>query len=92
VRELFGIPMGALAAVLALVCAAAVGGIAVLALRNRIFFRLGIRNLARRRARTALIVAGLMLGTAIISSALSTGDTISSTIRGIAVEALGQTD
>jgi putative ABC transport system permease protein len=92
VQELFGIPLGTLAVVLAVTCAAVLGGLAALALRNRIFFRLGVRNVGRRPARTALIVVGLMLGTAIISSALSTGDTISSTIRSTAVDALGQSD
>jgi putative ABC transport system permease protein len=46
----------------------------------------------RRRARTALIVLGLMLGTTIIASALATGDTMSHTIRSSAVESLGTTD
>ena len=48
--------------------------------------------MTRRPARSALIVLGLMLGTAIISSALSTGDTMSSTIRSSVIDSLGQTD
>jgi putative ABC transport system permease protein len=60
--------------------------------RNRVLVRLGVRNVGRRRARTVLIIVGLMLGTAIISSALSTGDTISYAIRSDVVEALGATD
>ncbi len=91
-QKLFGIPMGDLAVVLVIACAVALAALGALALRNRVFFRLGVRNVARRRARTALIVLGLMLGTAIVSSALSTGDTVSSTIRSVAVDALGQTD
>ena len=70
----------------------ALAGITVLALRNQVFFRLGIRSLTRRRGRTALIVVGLMLGTTIISAALATGDTMSHTIRSSATAALGQTD
>ena len=46
----------------------------------------------RRAARTALIVVGLMLGTTIIAAALTTGDTMSHTIRATAVAALGETD
>jgi putative ABC transport system permease protein len=91
-NELFGIPMGPLAVVLAFVLAAVVGVVAALALRNRVFFRLGVRNLARRPARTALIVVGLMLGTTIIASALTTGDTMSTTIRSSAIKSLGSTD
>src|SRR3990172_2376142 len=79
--------MGSLAVVLVIVLA-----VAALALRNRVFLRLGARNVSRRPARTALIVLGLMLGTAIISSALSTGDTMSNTIRSSVIDSLGQTD
>ena len=64
----------------------------MLAVRNRIFVKLALRNLPRRRARTALIVTGLMLGTAIIASALATGDTMSNTIRSSVVSSLGETD
>src|SRR5918993_1684843 len=90
--ELFGIPMESLAATLVVVLAVLLGALGALAIRNRIFLRLGIRNVTRRRARTALIVLGVMLGTTIISSALVTGDTMSHTIRSSAVEALGATD
>jgi putative ABC transport system permease protein len=91
-NEFFGIPIGPFATTLVVLFAAIMGILAVLALRNRVFLRLGVRNVTRRGARTALIVLGLMLGTTIISSALVTGDTMSHTIRSAAVEALGSTD
>jgi putative ABC transport system permease protein len=91
-KELFGIPMGPLAVVLVIALAVLVGGVGALAIRNRIFLKLGIRNVTRRRARTALIVLGLMLGTTIITSALATGDTMSHTIRSSAITSLGETD
>jgi putative ABC transport system permease protein len=90
--KLLGIPMGTLAVLLLGVLAIALGAVAVLALRNRVFFRLGVRSVRRRPGRSALIVAGLMLGTAIIAAALATGDTMGRTIRSSAVTALGQTD
>ncbi|HET8651765.1 MAG TPA: FtsX-like permease family protein [Gaiellaceae bacterium] len=90
--ELFGIPMESLALGILLALAILVGAIGALALRNRIFLKLGIRNVTRRRARTALIVLGLMLGTTIIASALATGDTMSHTIRSSAITSLGDTD
>ena len=77
---------------LAVVLAIALAAVAGLALRNRVFFRLGLRNVRRRRGRGGLIVAGLMLGTAIITAALPTGDTMSQTIRSGAITALGRTD
>jgi putative ABC transport system permease protein len=92
VTKIFGIPAGGLTAVLVVLLALALATVAAMAVRNRVFFRLGVRNLKRRRGRTVLIVTGLMLGTAIISAALATGDTMSHTIRASATTALGSTD
>jgi putative ABC transport system permease protein len=92
VNELFGIPLGTLLVVLAVAVATALGVVAVLAARHRVLVRLGVRNVGRRRSRTVLIVVGLMLGTAIIAAALTTGDTMSHTIRSEAIGALGNTD
>src|SRR5215207_6473682 len=91
-ESLFGIPIGPLAAVLAITLALVTSVVVAFALRNRVFFKLGVRNVRRRGGRTALIVLGLLLGTTIIAAALATGDTMSSTIRGTAVAALGETD
>jgi putative ABC transport system permease protein len=91
-QELFGIPIDTLLVILAVALAVALGAIAVLALRNRVLFKLGVRNVGRRRGRSALIVAGLMLGTAIIAAAMTTGDTMNHTIRATALDALGETD
>jgi putative ABC transport system permease protein len=91
-NKLFGIPMGGMEAALLAGLAVAFALVAALALRNRIFFRLGIRNARRRPGRSALIVVGLMLGTAIITASLATGDTMARTVRSSAVTALGQTD
>jgi putative ABC transport system permease protein len=90
--KLFGIPVGTLALVLAALLVLSLAAIAAVAVRNRVFVRLALRSAQRRRGRSALIVAGLMLGTVIISAALATGDTMSQTIRSTALGALGQTD
>ncbi len=90
--KLFGLPIGSVLAVLVAVLGISLAAIAVMAMRNRAFFRLGVRNARRRPARTALIVAGSMLGTTIIAAALATGDTMSHTIRTSAVSALGRAD
>ena len=90
--KLFGIPMDSLVVVLVVALGAALGSVAILALRNRVFLRLGVRNVNRRRARSALIVLGLMLGTTIIAAALATGDTMSTTIRSSATASLGHAD
>jgi putative ABC transport system permease protein len=90
--KLFGIPVGTLALVLVAVLLLSLAAVAAVALRYRVFVRLGLRSALRRRGRSALIVAGLMLGTVIIGAALSTGDTMSQTIRGTALGALGNAD
>jgi putative ABC transport system permease protein len=92
VKELFGIPVDTLLVVLAVALGVGFGLLAVLALRNRILVKLAVRNVGRRRGRSALIVVGLMLGTAIIAAALTTGDTMNHTVRATAVDALGETD
>jgi putative ABC transport system permease protein len=91
-KELFGIPLGSLLVVLVGILGISLGAIAVLALRNRAFLRLSVRNVQRRPGRTALIVLGLMLATTIMAAALTTGDTVSHTIRSTAVQTLGRTD
>jgi len=92
VNELFGIPLDTLVVVLAIGLGVAFGILAVLAIRNPVLVRLGVRNFGRRRARTGLIVLGLMLGTTIVAAALVTGDTMSHTIRTTATAALGESD
>jgi putative ABC transport system permease protein len=90
--KLFGIPLGTLALVLGALLVVSLATISAVAVRNGVFVRLGLRSARRRRGRSALIVAGLMLGTVIISAALATGDTMSQTIRSTALGALGQAD
>jgi putative ABC transport system permease protein len=48
----------------------------VAALRQRTLFTMAIRNISRRRAEAILVVAGALLGTAIITSSLVVGDVI----------------
>lgn len=91
-ERLAGIPVEQLAAAMVVVMVGVFVVLAVLAVRNRAFVRLASRNVSRRRGRSALIVAGLMLATAIISSSLATGDTMARTIRSSALQSLGQTD
>ncbi|MCI4331759.1 MAG: FtsX-like permease family protein [Thermoplasmata archaeon] len=64
----------------------------VLALRNRLSFRIAMRNVRRGKWRTVLLVLGLLVGTTIISSSLVVGDTIDQLIVHAAYETLGFTD
>jgi putative ABC transport system permease protein len=91
-KEVFGIPVDTLMVVLLVGLGLSLAVLAALGLRNRILVKLALRSVGRRRGRSALIVIGLMLGTTIIAAALTTGDTMSHTIRSTAVKALGSTD
>jgi putative ABC transport system permease protein len=92
VQSVFGLPADQLAVVLLVLVALVTGVVTVLALRNIVFLKMGLRSVARRRARSALIIVGLMLGTAIIASSLLTGDTMGRTVRAAVLDSLGQTD
>jgi putative ABC transport system permease protein len=91
-KEVFGIPVESLLVGLLVALGVALAALAVLGLRNRVLVKLAVRSVGRRRGRSALIVLGLMLGTTIIAAALTTGDTMSHTIRSTAVATLGATD
>src|SRR6476619_6561471 len=74
--SLFGVPTTGIMVVLAALLVLAIGTVGAVALANRTMFRMGIRNLPRRRTQTSLVVAGLTLSTLIITAAFVTGDTI----------------
>jgi putative ABC transport system permease protein len=50
--------------------------IGLLAARRPILFKMGLRNLTRRRTQTAIVVVGLLIGTAIVSSSMVIGDSL----------------
>ncbi len=50
--------------------------VGVMAAWKPVLFRMALRNLTRRRAMSAIVVGGLLIGTAIISSSLVVGDTL----------------
>jgi putative ABC transport system permease protein len=52
------------------------GVVAVMAARRPVLFKMGLRNAARRPSQTTLVLVGLMIGTAILSGALVSGDTM----------------
>ena len=64
----------------------------VLALRGPLTRRLALRQVNRRRAEAALVVAGSVLGTAIIVGSLVVGDTLDRSFRQDAYRYLGVVD
>ena len=74
-QKLFGIATDTLATYNGIFFAIAIGILIVLALRNPILAKMGIRNIPRRPAQSLLIIIGLMLSTVIIGASLGIGDT-----------------
>jgi putative ABC transport system permease protein len=89
---MFGLPVDTLAVTLSALVGLSVAILVALAIRNIVFFRLGVRNVRRRVGRSALIIVGLMLATAIIAAALGTGDTMGRTVRSTVLHSLGISD
>jgi putative ABC transport system permease protein len=90
--QLFGIPIDTLITVLLITTLVIVGVVVVLALGNLLFFKIGVRNIPRRRTQMWLIVFALMLSTTLLSSALATGDVITTAVQSVAVYNLGSVD
>ncbi|MFA5944986.1 MAG: FtsX-like permease family protein, partial [Candidatus Thermoplasmatota archaeon] len=75
--------------VAALAAAAIVG---ILMARSPILTRMAVRNAVRRPRQTATVIAGLMVGTAIVSAALVAGGSAAYAIRGYVYQSLGHID
>jgi putative ABC transport system permease protein len=66
--------------------------IIILAVTNRIIFKMAARNFVRRKAQSVIVIAGLMIGTAIISSALVVQDTMTYAFEVDVYHSLGEVD
>ncbi len=71
---------------------AALAGVGYLVARGPVLRRLAFRQVARRRTEAVLIIGGSILGTALIVSSLSVGDSLNTSIRAIAGRSLGAID
>ena len=91
-EKLFGLEMSAIAGALSSILVLVVVSLALLAWRRPVFLKLGLRPIPRRRAQSTLIILGLMLATLIITAAFVTGDTLSHSIRSVAIEGMGEID
>src|SRR5947199_1272640 len=90
--QLFGIPLDTFTIILAAITICIIVGVVLMAITNAIFFKIGIRNIPRRRSQMLLIVFALMLATTLLSSVLATGDVITAAVQTVAVSNLGNVD
>ena len=91
-EELFGLSMDIIMYVLLAAFLPVIAGVAIMAWRNRVMLKLGLRNIPRRKSQTALIIVGIMISTLIMAAAFGTGDSITFSIRKNAIDALGTID
>ena len=90
--NIFGLSMTTILIVTLSIMALCLLTTAIIALRNRVIFKMAIRNIPRRKAQTILIMVGLMLSTLIIAASLTTGDTIDYSIKRSTYEGLANVD
>lgn len=90
--SIFGISMNAILAVTLVIMGTCLASTALIAWRNKVIFRMAIRNVPRRKAQTILIMVGLMLSTLIVAAALTTGDTLNHSMTKSTYDALGEVD
>ena len=91
-KEILGLSTDTLMIGVVVILAAIAVVLGIMAWRRPLLFKLGLRNVPRRRAQTALITLGLMISTLIIATAFTVGDTLSSSLRNTAFEITGPID
>ena len=74
---------------LVMICLAVIG---VLALRRRTLAMMAFRNISRKKRYTVLVIAGLLIATAMISGAMGVGDTLDYVIRQETYDSTGAVD
>jgi putative ABC transport system permease protein len=63
-----------------------------MALTNRIVFKMAVRNFTRRKAQSVIVIAGLMIGTSLISASLIVQDTMTYASEADIYLSLGEID
>ncbi|MEA2511122.1 MAG: putative transport system permease protein, partial [Thermomicrobiales bacterium] len=91
-NDIFGLSMTTIMVVLLVLLSLCLLSVAWVAWRRPVLFKLGIRNIPRRRAQSILIVVGLMLSTLIMSTALGVGDTVDHSATAAVYDVLGHVD
>ncbi len=91
-NELFGVSMDIIAVVSVILTVAIFLLVAYIAWRNPVMFKLGLRNIPRRKAQSSLIIIGLMLSTLIMTAAFGTGDTLTTSVTSEVYSILDEAD
>lgn len=90
--KVFGIPMNGIMVTFVILLVLCLLTVAWVALRKPVVFKMGMRNIPRRKAQTTLILVGLMLSTLISTAALGMGDTIDRSLTASIYDVIGNID
>ena len=90
--ELFGVPIERYAVVLGIIFMLFAAVLLFILFRNPILVKMALRQVFRRPARGILVVVGLMLATAIIMSAFTTGDSMTYSVKSSVIQSLRSMD
>jgi len=77
---------------LLLIIAIVVAILVIDGLRHKVLFKMGFRNIFRRKTNTVIVILGLMIATAIISSSFGVGDTMENMVEGEVYKDWDETD
>ncbi len=75
-----------------LIIAVVVAVLVIDGLRHRVLLKMGFRNIFRKKTETVIVILGLMIATAIISSSFGVGDTMENMVEGEIYKEWDQTD
>lgn len=91
-EKLFGVPMNTIMIVMLVLLVLSLAAVVWVAVLRPVFFRMGMRNIPRRKTQSLLIIVGLMLATLISAAALSVGDTLNHSIGSEVYNLFGEAD
>jgi putative ABC transport system permease protein len=77
---------------LAFLVAIVLVAVGILAIRRRVFARMAIRSISRRKVHSVVVVCGLLIATAMISGSLVAGDTLDQIITSDIMTSTGDVD
>ena len=91
-RSLFGLSQDTLVLTVGVATSLTLLILVGLAMRRSVFARLAARRAFRRPVMAALITSGLTVSTVVLSSAFTTGDTVSLSVRSVVAGVVGSSD
>lgn len=91
-ESIFGVSMNSIMVVMLVLLFLSLAAVIWVAILRPVIFRMGMRNIPRRKSQSLLIVIGLMLATLISAAALTVGDTLNHSVGSSVYTTFGEID